>query len=163
MAEAGTQRIEFTKEKKDDVQDMLRFLDPCQGRQAEIDGNNVERLPPLFHLYQIDPLYEESCGLLAKSAPTPARVALAQKYGVQCAINAFAKSEAEKLQELGDIGTDGYDAAIKAAVLVARQNVAGEEGSRNGRGRRRRGAADDGLGDDVSPRVRGFVNAVSRT
>ena len=64
-AEAGSQRVEFTKENKDDVQDMLRFLDPCQGRHAEIDWDNVERLLPLFHLYQLDPLYEESCGVLA--------------------------------------------------------------------------------------------------
>ena len=117
MAEAGTQRVEFTKENKDDVQDMLRFLDPCHGRHAEIDGNNVERLLPLFHLYQLDPLYEESCGVLAKGVPTPARVALAQKYGVKRAIDAFVKSEAAKLQEVADIGTDGYDAAFKAAVL----------------------------------------------
>ena len=36
---------------------------------------------------------------------------------MQRAIDAFAKSEAAKLQEVGDIETDCYDAAFKAAVL----------------------------------------------
>ena len=116
MVEANEKRIEFLQENKADVMEMLGFLDPCRGWRATINSGNVEKLLPLFDLYHIEPLYKESCEVLAMCPATPARVALARRCGVKEAMAAFIKKEARKIEE-GIIAEDDYDTEFKAAVL----------------------------------------------